>query len=86
MQDDPLDLNERITSKEFGQMSLATATAKELVMDMLRRLPDDVTLEQIQYSIFMLEKAVLAQEAIAEGDVYTHEEVKEIIRAKWLTE
>lgn len=67
-------------------MTTATTTIKDEVIEMVRRLPDDATLEEIQYSLYMFEKGKLAQEAIAEGDVYTHEEVKEIIRAKWLTE
>ncbi|HEX8245543.1 MAG TPA: hypothetical protein VF541_18670 [Longimicrobium sp.] len=67
-------------------MNTATTTIKDEVIEMLRRLPDTVSLEEIQYTLYMFEKGKLAQEAIAEGDVYTHEEVKEIIRAKWRTE
>ena len=32
-------------------MSVATATAREKVMDMLRRLPDDATMEDIAYHV-----------------------------------
>lgn len=56
-------------------MSTATATAKEQVMEMLRRLPDDVTLEEIDYEIsFMadLHEGVRAADA---GDVISHEEM-----------
>ncbi|HEU4453019.1 MAG TPA: hypothetical protein VFR81_08160 [Longimicrobium sp.] len=63
----------------------ATTTAKEEVIEMLQRLPDDVTLDDIDYSIFMLQKAKLARQAIADGDVYTQEEVEERL-SKWLTE
>ena len=63
----------------------ATITAKEEVMEMLRRLPDNVTLDEIDYSIFVLQKARLARQAIADDDVYTQEEVEERL-SKWLTE
>lgn len=62
-----------------------TKTAKEEVIDMLRRLPDDLTLEQIQYHVFVLQKSKRVQEAIANGQVYTHEEAKERLK-KWLTD
>lgn len=62
-----------------------TKTAKEEVIDMLRRLPDDLTLEQIQYHVFVLQKAKRAREAIASGQIHTHDEAKERLK-KWLTD
>jgi len=35
-------------------MSTATATAKEQVMEMLRRLPDDVSLEDIEHHVSVM--------------------------------
>lgn len=66
-------------------MSTATTTAKEEVMDLLRRLPDSASLEEIGYAIFMLQKAKLAREAIDRGEVHTHEEAREYLK-EWLTE
>ena len=63
----------------------ATVTAKEEVIEMLQRLPDEITLDEIQHSIFILKKAKLARQALADGDVYTHEEVKERL-GQWLTD
>lgn len=56
---------------------------REQVIAMLRRLPDDLTLEQIQYHVFVLQKAKRTREAIANGQVFTHEEAKERLK-QWL--
>jgi predicted transcriptional regulator len=71
--------------REAPMSTTATVTAKEEVMEMLQRLPDEITLDEIQHSIFVLQKAKLARQALADGDVYTHEEVKERLR-QWLTD
>jgi hypothetical protein len=51
--------------------------------EVLRRLPPDATLDEVRYSLFMLEKAKLAREAIAKRDVYTHEEARRILLSRW---
>lgn len=61
-------------------MSLATATAKELVMDMLRRLPDDVTMEEIVYHVSFVASLEEGIRDLEEGRVLTHAEVKERLR------
>ena len=40
--------------------------------EVLRRLPDDATLEDIQYHLYVLEKIRKGQNDIAEGHSYTH--------------
>jgi predicted transcriptional regulator len=58
-------------------MSLATATAKELVMDMLRRLPDDVTMEDIEYHVSAMAGFERGVRAVDEGRLVTQAEAEE---------
>jgi len=60
------------------------STTKEEVTSMLNNLPDDCSLEDIQYHLYVLEKIRRGTErAEAEGTL-THAEVKERF-SKWLT-
>ncbi len=58
-------------------------TAKQEVEQMLHNLPDDSTLEDIHYHLYVLEKVKRGQEDIANGRRFTHEEAKERI-TQWL--
>ena len=58
--------------------------AKTTVRELLERLPDDCTLEDILYHLYVLQ-AVEAGLADAEaGRTVSHEEVKERLRRRWL--
>jgi predicted transcriptional regulator len=59
-------------------------TAKEQVEQILRMLPEDASLEDIQYHIYVRQKI---QQGIEDGDtgrVVSHAEVQRRL-AKWLT-
>jgi predicted transcriptional regulator len=58
-------------------------TAKQEVRELLERLPDDSTIEDIQYHLYILEKIRRGQDDIRNGRHSTHEQVKERL-AKWL--
>lgn len=58
-------------------------TAKQEVNDLLKRLPDDCTLEDVQYHLYVLQKIERGLGDAKEGRVYTQEEVEKIM-AKWL--
>jgi hypothetical protein len=58
-------------------------TAKEEVTTFLRNMPDDITFDEIRYEFFVLEKLKISEEASRNGQVCTHEEVKEHFK-KWL--
>jgi hypothetical protein len=60
-------------------------TDKEQVQSLLNSLPDDVTLEQIEYHIYVQQKLARAEEDIREGRVIPHEEVVERMQ-KWRIE
>jgi predicted transcriptional regulator len=58
-------------------------TAKQEVSDLLNRLPDDCTLEDVQYHLYVLQKIERGLKDIEEGRFYTQEEVEKKM-SKWL--
>jgi len=57
--------------------------AKQVVRDLLDRLPDDCSLEEVLYHLYVV-RAV--QEGLADanaGRVISHEEVAEALRRRW---
>jgi hypothetical protein len=59
------------------------ATAKEELRNLLERLPDDVSLEQIQYHIYVKQKVQRSLDAAGRGEILSQEEV-EARMEKWL--
>ncbi len=64
-------------------MSPATATAKQEVEQLLGHLPDDSTLEDIQYHLYVLEKIKHGRADIAAGRHYTQDEARQRL-SRWL--
>ncbi len=60
-------------------------TAKEEVEDLLHKLPNDCSLEDIQYHLYVLEKVRGGLEA-AEHEGTVSQEDAEARLSKWLTE
>lgn len=58
-------------------------TAKQEVSNLLSRLPDDCTLEEVQYHLYVIQKIERGLKDIEEGRVYTQEEVENKM-SKWL--
>ena len=58
-------------------------TAKQEVEQMLRNLPEDSTLEDIHYHLYVLEKIKRGQEDIANGRRFTQKEARERL-SRWL--
>lgn len=58
-------------------------TAKQEVSDLLKRLPDDCTLEDVQYHLYVLQKIDRGLKDAEAGRVYTQEEVEMMVE-KWL--
>jgi hypothetical protein len=58
-------------------------TAKQEVAQLLTQLPDDATLEDIQYHLYVLEKIQRGRADISAGRSYTQEQARERL-AKWL--
>jgi predicted transcriptional regulator len=59
------------------------ATAKQDVAQLLAQLPDDATLEDIQYHVYVLEKVQRGRADIAAGRRHTTEQARERL-ARWL--
>jgi len=59
------------------------STAKQEVRELLDNLPDDSTIEDIQYHLYVLEKVRRGRDDIRDGRHYTPEQAKERL-AKWL--
>lgn len=63
--------------------AMPPATAKQDVAQLLAQLPDDATLEDIQYHVYVLEKIQRGRADIAAGRSYTTEQVRQRL-ARWL--
>jgi predicted transcriptional regulator len=59
-------------------------TAKEQVQEILETLPEDASLEDIQYHIYVRQKIQQGMDDVEAGRVISHEEVQRRL-AKWLT-
>ncbi|QIK38880.1 hypothetical protein GWK36_13815 [Caldichromatium japonicum] len=57
--------------------------AKQLVAELLRQLPEDCTIEEIQWQLYALEKAQRGREDIAQGRGYLNSEAKQRLD-RWL--
>ncbi len=66
------------------QRRLKVDTAKSEVESLLRRLPDDCTLEDIQYHLYVVEKVHRSIESADTQGTLTREEVERRL-SKWIT-
>lgn len=60
------------------------STAKEEVQSLLSKLPDDCSLEDIQYHLYVIAKVRNGLEAAESQGTVSHEEVEQRF-SKWLT-
>jgi hypothetical protein len=58
-------------------------TVKEMVINFIKSLPDDLTVEEIAYKIYIDERINKARKQIKEGKYLNHDEAKERLK-KWL--
>jgi hypothetical protein len=63
----------------------AKLSAKDEVRALLDRLPDDVTLEDIQYHLDVVVKVLEAEASIERGEGIPHAEVVRYFEEKWRT-
>ena len=57
--------------------------AKEAVLKLVEHLPKDVTLEDIQYHLYVLQKIEAGEESLKRGPAIPHEAVLRKV-AEWL--
>ena len=60
-----------------------TNSLKKEVISLIEELPDDITLDEIIYYLYVKQKLLKAKEDIANGRTYSHEQVKKMAE-KWL--
>ena len=60
-------------------------SAKDEVREVLDMLPDDCTIEDIQYTLYVRESIRAGEADIDAGRIHTQEEIESIV-AEWLTE
>jgi predicted transcriptional regulator len=58
-------------------------TTKDVLRELLDRLPDDATLEDVQYQIYVLQKIRAGEEDIEAGRIIPHDKVMKDL-AQWL--
>jgi len=58
-------------------------SAKRVGLDLVKKLPEDCTLEDVQYELYVRQKIERSMEAAAAGRVHSHEQVKKHL-SKWL--
>ena len=60
-------------------------SAKEEAIQLIRRLPDDTTLEEIQYHLYVQQKVRRGMQDVEGGKVYSQEEVEKRMK-RWVSE
>jgi predicted transcriptional regulator len=65
--------------REVNQMP----TIKREVISLVKRLPENSTLEEIMEHLYVKQKILKGQRQLETGQFYTHEEAKKIMK-KWL--
>jgi len=58
-------------------------TTKEAVISLVKKLPENSTLEDIMEHLYVKQKILKGQKQLETGHFYTHEEAKEIME-EWL--
>ena len=58
--------------------------AKEAVRVLLDRLPDDCSMDDVLYHLYVLRAVERGQADVAAGRTLPHEQVEEELRKKWL--
>ncbi len=58
-------------------------TIKDEVISLIKQLPEDITLDDIMYHLYVKQKILRAKEQIKLDKTYSHEQVKEMAE-KWL--
>lgn len=59
------------------------STIKEAVISLVKKLPENSTLEDIMEHLYVKQKILKGQKQLETGQFYTHEEAKEIMK-EWL--
>ncbi len=59
------------------------ASIKESVIDLIKTLPDNVSMDDIMYHLYVKQKIIHGKKQVEEGHLHSHEEVEEMSK-EWL--
>ena len=59
-------------------------TTKDAVRALLDRLPENCSLEEVQYHLYVMQAVARGDADIAAGRIVPHEQVEAELRRKWL--
>ena len=62
---------------------MKTPTIKDSVISMLKKLPENSTIDDIMENLYVEQKILKGQKQLKNGQCYKHEEAKELIQ-EWL--
>jgi hypothetical protein len=68
----------------YGEARRSNVEAKGTVRALLDRLPDDCTLEDVLYHLYVIQAVARGQVDATAGRTLPHEEVEAALRRKWL--
>lgn len=57
--------------------------SKKMALDLIQNLPNDVTLDDIQYHLFVIQKIQKAEKQINKKETIPHAEVMKRLKRKW---
>jgi predicted transcriptional regulator len=69
-----LEISSPRAAREAGQLYFGMASAKEEIRRMIETLPDNVTWEEVQYSIYVRERIERGRREAAEGEILDEDE------------
>jgi predicted transcriptional regulator len=58
--------------------------AKQAVRDLLDKLPDDCTLEEVLYHLYVLQRISQGLVEAEAGELIPHDQVQQELRQRWL--
>lgn len=58
-------------------------TTKQSVIELLDKLPENCTLDEIQYHLYVLQTVERGRQEFAQGKKLRHEDVMRELRKKW---
>ena len=64
--------------------TLANMQAKQAVRELLDKLPDDCTLEEVVYHLYVLQRLSQGEDEADAGDLIPHAQVQQELRQRWL--
>ena len=59
-------------------------STKEAALDLVRKLPDDCSFDDIQYHLYVLQTVERGRAEIVQGRTMSHEQVKRELQTKWM--